>query len=144
MPLYIEKYYPYIGGLVAAFAWWGFSMEFPPTRINAILSASLTLGAITTGFLATAKAILLSLDGKAIMTDLRKSGYIENLVSYLAQAIWLSFAFCILTLSGFFMPGTTSLPTVYETLWFSFGACAALAFARVIYLFLLILRVKPE
>ncbi len=140
MPLIAEKYYPYAGGLLATLAWWGLNAEFPASRITAILSVSLTFGAITTGFLATAKAILLSLDGKTIMADLRESGYVQNLISYLAQAIWLSFAFCIVNLTGFFLIGQNNLPAIYEVIWFSIGVCAALAFSRVIHLFLLILK----
>ncbi|QJX02453.1 hypothetical protein HML84_12640 [Alcanivorax sp. IO_7] len=80
------------------FLWWRLGMVLPAG--DAILSSSLTLGAIITGFLATAKAIVMTLDSP-IMKKIRQTDYSNDLVSYLGQAIWLSFSFCILSIVGF-------------------------------------------
>ena len=59
MQLFLEKIAPYILSLTATYLWWKFKIVFPVN--DSVLSASLTLGAILTGFLATSKAILMTI-----------------------------------------------------------------------------------
>jgi len=92
-----------------------------------ILSSSLTIGAILTGFLATSKAILMTLDSP-IMKRLRETSYILQLVSYLRQAIWLSFSYCIISLIGFF---GVYLQTWYGYVWLFLGVSAAISFIQI-------------
>lgn len=134
--LTIEKRGPLIIGLVFAFAWWRIGPPFP-TDASDVLSAALTLGAILTGFLATSKAFLLSLNGTQVMGDLRSSGYLNDLVFYLATAIWTAFAFCILTIAAFFLDVHT---TWFGPAWFGLGIWASLQFVLVTVLTLRILR----
>lgn len=136
MTLWIERLYPYVGGIIAAWVWWGVDAALPDPR-GPLLSSSLTLGAILTGFLATAKAILISLRGSAIMNELRESTYIHDLVSYLAQAIWTAFAFSILALLGFF---DNTVAPYYDLAWIGLGVVAALSFVRVTYILLKLIQ----
>lgn len=129
-----ERVYPYLAGALAALAWWIFTPEFHADKSD-VLSASLTIGSILTGFLATSKAILLSLNDTKIMQDLRRSKYIKDLVSYLAQAILFSFGYAVVSLVGFFLNGSP----VYWVVWIATGVVAALTFIRVVWIQLLIL-----
>lgn len=140
MQLWIEKIYPYAGGLLAAGIWWYLDAKFPDDT-GAMLSASLTLGAILTGFLATSKTILIGLRGSAVMDTLRETTFIEELVSYLAAAIWLSFGFSLLALAGFFIK---DLLQYFAIVWVAIGVMAALAFVRVTNIILKIIRHDDE
>lgn len=122
-----ERAYPYLAGALAALVWWLFTPEFHANKSD-VLSASLTIGAILTGFLATSKAILLSLNSMPIMDELKRSGYIKDLVSYLAQAILCSFGYAVVSLVGFFLNGCD----VYWVVWAGVGVIAAFTFIRVV------------
>lgn len=135
--IYLEQGAPYILGIAAMVVWWQVGVSLPEN--NDILSSSLTLGAILTGFLATAKAILMTLDSP-IMQRLRETDYIDSIVSYLSQAIWLSFSFCILTLVGFFIDNKTM---IFGIAWVGLGATSAGAFIRVTNIMLKIIRHSP-
>ncbi len=129
-----ERIYPYLAGVLAALAWWMFTPEFHANK-SEVLSASLTVGSILTGFLATSKAILLSLGDTHIMRELRSSKYLKDLVSYLAQAILFSFGYAVVSLIGFFLNGND----VYWVVWTATGVVAALTFIRVVWIQLRIL-----
>lgn len=135
MGLLAERWYPLVCGVAAGFLWFRFGPAFP-TDNNAFLSASLTLGSIITGFMATAKTILMGLQGTEVMRDLRRSTYIEVLVSYLSAAIFSAFGFCIVTLMGFFLDGSRA----FASAWFALAVFAALAFIRVVLILLRILK----
>jgi hypothetical protein len=138
--MWVEKSYPYIGGAIVGALWWHFDLRLPKDP-SALLSSSLTLGAILTGFLATSKTILIGLRGSSVMETLQDSKYIRELIQYLAEAIWLSFAFSLLVLLGFFLKNTSDY--FFDTLWAALGVMAALAFVRVTYIILLVIR-RPD
>lgn len=123
--LLFEKAVPYVAALVAALLWWQMDLALP--NGTPILSSSLTLGAILSGFLATAKAIVMTLDSP-VMQRVRETTYVNDLVSYLGQAIWLSFGFCIVAMVGFFVD--TGSPW-YGFIWIVVGVASAVAFVRV-------------
>lgn len=136
MGLTIERIYPYLAGAIAFAVWWYFHPVFPKNP-EQVLSSSLTIGAILTGFLATSKAILMGLRGTPVWESLHSSGYITDLVSYLAQAIWVSFAYCLVGLIGFFVDPQSIW---FASTWFAVGVTAGFAFIRVTNIFLKILE----
>lgn len=136
--IYLERLSPYILAIAGALLWWKLKLALPPG--DGILGSSLTLGAILTGFLATAKAILMSLDSP-IMQRMRETTYISDLTSYLSQAIWLSFGFCIVSIVGFFVPARG---TWYGFAWIIFGLASAGAFVRVTNIMLKIIKHPPR
>lgn len=138
MQLLLEKIAPYFLAFAATFMWWKLGITIPEK--GATLESSLSLGAIITGFLATSKAILMTLDSP-IMQRIRKTSYIRDLTSYLAQAIWLSFSYCIICVIGFFVDKTSS---GYGLLWIFAGVASAGAFVRVTNLMLKIIRHTPS
>ncbi len=123
--LTVEKYLPYIIALAALLIWKILDVHMP--KETSILASSLTIGAILTGFLATSKAILMTLDSP-VMQRLRDTSYITQLVSYLRQAIWLSFSFCIISLVGFF---GLHEQVWYGYIWLFLGVSAAIAFIQI-------------
>lgn len=136
MSLLLEKIYPYFGGAISAALWWYLGLDLPsPPEL--VLSSSLTLGAILTGFLATSKTILISLRGTEVMESLKESTYIDELVSYIAQAVWLSFAFSVLAIVGLFMSSPTH---VFSIVWIFFAIASGLAFIRVTNVILKIIK----
>jgi heme/copper-type cytochrome/quinol oxidase subunit 4 len=78
----------------------------------------------------------MGLQGTVIMRDMHRSTYIDVLVSFMGQAIFTAFGFCILTLLGFFV----DRGPIYASIWFSVAVIASLAFIRVILLLLKILH----
>ncbi len=135
--LYIEKFLPYALAIVGAVLWWKFDIQLPEGE--GILGSSLTLGAILTGFLATAKAILMTLDSP-IMQRIRETSYINDLVSYLGQAIWLSFSFCIVSLIGFFVATNNDY---YGLAWILLGLSSGATFIRVANIMLKVIKHTP-
>lgn len=135
MRLFIEKIYPYFLAAIAGFICYKVGLKLPTS--DSFLSASLTIGAILTGFMATSKAILMTLDSP-IMQRLRETDYIKDLVSYLAQALWLSFLFSIISLAGFFIDTNMPMSTVvaqvffwYGIIWITVGVASAASFIRI-------------
>lgn len=123
--------------MTASIAWYCFMMTMP--KGNGILSSSLTVGAIFAGFLATCKAILMS-SGLHVMKRLRDTGYIIELVRYLAEALWFSFALCEIALLGFFVDTKSSLFGVF---WIFILVGTAACFIRFARIMLLIIRYNP-
>ncbi len=137
MHLYVENSYPYVLAASASYSWYHFKMQFPTD--NDVLSASLTIGAILTGFLATAKTLLMTLD-TPVINRIRSTSYSHDLASYLGEAIWLCFAFCILAMVGYFC-STGSI--WYGLVWMYIAISAALAFIRVTTIMLKIIKHQP-
>lgn len=135
MSLFIERWYPWIFGAAAGVVWYRFGPSLPMD--GNFLSSALTLGSILAGFLATAKAILLGMQGSQIMRDLRRSGYIRDLVAYLRSGIYASFSFSIVSLAGFF---NLSGNAVYGAVWCAMAVLAAAAFYRVVQILLRVLH----
>lgn len=136
--IHLERLSPYILATAGGLLWWKFQVVLPTG--DAILGSSLTLGAILTGFLATAKAIVMSLDSP-IMQRIRETTYINDLVSYLSQAIWLSFGFCIVSIIGFFV---STNKMWYGLAWIILGLASAGAFIRVTNIMLKIIKHPPR
>lgn len=140
MKLSFERWYPYLGAALAVVLWICVKPVFP-TAEKEFLSAAISIGAILTGFVATAKAILAALPSDSVMGRLRASGYIKDLVSYLAAALYACLSFSIYGLCGFFLQvdGQHHLNTWYARGWVFLGVLALLAFQRVVQLLLKIL-----
>ncbi|WP_348700327.1 hypothetical protein [Duganella fentianensis] len=141
----IEIAYPFLLAVLAAILWWNFKPVFPPDE-KEFLAAGLSIGAILTGFITTAKAILVALPSDSIMGRLRASGYIDDLILYLAQALYSCFIFSIYCLAGFFLLETNKqvLTKVYGVIWIFLGTFSAVAFYRVSNFLFKIIRFNPD
>tara|TARA_R110001606_G_scaffold8453_2_gene37187 strand:+ start:11470 stop:11880 length:411 start_codon:yes stop_codon:yes gene_type:complete len=123
--LLIEKYTPYALGAIAVALWLYAGVKFP--EANDVLGSTLTISAILTGFVATSKALLMTLNNET-MKSLKTSGYISDLLSYLGQSIYLSFIVCIISIVGYFVD-THGL--AFGAIWIFFTITAGSAFIRV-------------
>lgn len=144
MGVLLERFYPICLAALAAVAWWFFSPRFPVDE-KEFLSAAISIGAILTGFIATAKAILAALPTDSVMGRLRKSGYIDDLIDYLAAALYGCLAFSLYGLVGFFLleTGKVALSTWYARGWIFLGIYALLAFHRVSRVLMKVIRYSP-
>jgi len=104
---------------------------------SAFLSASISLGAILTGFTATSKAILMTLPEGGLLLRLRSSGYINDLVGCFIAAMIGASSFVVLSLIGFFI--LTLNPYFYYIWFFSLFYCILTLF-RLSKLMMLILK----
>lgn len=152
MSLLWEKWYPFVFAIISCVAWWLYSLDLKdlfsfkftilkelfPTDKAPILSASLTFGAILCGFLATTQSILMGINGE-IKKELDRSGYIEDLSSYLSQGIVFSLSFSFISLVGFF-----KFSYLLQVIWLFLSVASLLAFLRVTKITLTILRVKDN
>lgn len=123
--LWREKVSPYLLGAVAAGGKWYLEIPFP--EVAAVASAALTLGAILTGFLATAITIILALEDLPVMRRLRETGYIKDVIDYLRAAIWLCFFFSIWNIVGFFVDTASDW---FGVIWMFLAVASAVAFKR--------------
>jgi hypothetical protein len=142
MNLRVERTYPLYLALISSALWYWFKPKFPSDE-KEFLAAALSLGAILTGFIATAKAILAAMPDETVMGRLRKSGYIQDLITYLAQALYGCLTFSVLCLVGFFLrdeKAPAPLPLWFATTWIFLGVFSMLAFHRVSRLLFKILK----
>jgi len=84
------------------FQWKGWFV-LPASSKDAYLGALLSLGGVFTGFMATLKTLLFSLNDKTYRR-LKASGYDRDLLRYLADALWGSMALCAIALVAFHLP----------------------------------------
>jgi hypothetical protein len=132
--LFFEQTYPYLFGLLAGFFWWKASISFPSN--DSIISSTLSVAGIFVGFLATSKAILISMNSPVI-NELKRSGYINELVSYIGQAIWLNLAVCTLDVIAYFANQTK---VWFGVTWVFLSVASLMAFIRVTHIMLKIFK----
>ena len=128
--LTLERFWPYLGTLLALAVWW-FGLHHPfPIHPDALMGASGTVAAVFVGFLGTAKAIVLGLSGSAAFKKLKTAGYANLLFAYLAEALFCGVAFLAVAVTGFFLP--ENHPQVwFSILWFVTGTASLLLYVRV-------------
>lgn len=138
MSLFFERWYPAPLALLGLGVWYFFGSPFPKDG-KEFLAAALSYAATLTGFLATAKAILMALPSDSVMKRIRSSGYLSDLVRYMAEAIYFCLAFCLANLIGFFFE-TEKLPEIYCQVWIFSGLLSTILFLRVARVMLKILE----
>lgn len=147
MWLYLEKLFPWLASFCCVVAWLYFSPPFAPD-LKEFFAASVSVGAIFAGFLATAKAILMAMPPGSVMDAIRKSNYIENLVGYIRDAVYGAIAFVVISFAGFFVISSAPsvIPVWYPPGWLFLGVFSLTAFLRVCHLLFKILKhpIAPE
>lgn len=131
MKLRVERWYPWVAALLGSLAWYYFSFPFPCDE-KEFLAAAISLGAIMTGFIATAQAILASLPSDSAMGRIRESGYINDLMTYLKESLYGCLGFSVYSLIGFFfLSPKIALPRFYGEIFVGITIFSMLAFQRV-------------
>ncbi len=94
----LERVYPFVGSSALALVWLGWRHDgYRSMDALAVLQTCITVSSITIGFLATAKAILLSSNSRLIR-DMRRQGCFLRFVRFLNGATLASF--CSVALSS--------------------------------------------
>jgi hypothetical protein len=136
----IERSYPYAAAVAAAAGYYYGGFSFP--KGQDVLSASITIGAIFTGFLATSKSLAISIDTPA-MNELRKTRFFDLMVQYLREAIYASLLLGAFGIAGFFHD-PQSPPRWYGVVWILLIISTFLTFARVTNAFLVIIQFRKN
>jgi hypothetical protein len=151
MNLWTEKWHPVLGGAaaVAIVATYHVTTEWqPPASVKDLFGGVINVCAIAIGFLGAAKSILLSIDDKPIVRQLRDVGAFDKVIRYSMNAVNWSFALAAGTGVVLLLdigapagsPGTaTSAPKAYSPwvfcVWFGLLVVASLAYYRIIRIF---------
>ncbi|MDP9651128.1 hypothetical protein [Paraburkholderia caledonica] len=140
MTLFWERWYPFLIAIAVTTGWWwqGWAL---PVAIKEFLAAAISFGAILTGFIATAQAILAALPTDTVVGRLRASGYIDDLIHYLASALYGCLLFSAYSMAGFF--ANEHLPRWFAPLWVGLAVFSAVCFHRVSRIFFKILKWSP-
>ncbi|QBP10459.1 hypothetical protein [Cupriavidus metallidurans] len=139
--LLLERYYPYFLAGVGTLAWYKFGQVFA-VDAQSFLSAALGLSGTILGFLATAQSILMALPSDSVMGQLKRSGYIDDLVRYLRESLYVLAAYAAWNLYGFAVvePKSNALPLWYRTTWIALAIVSAASFHRVTEIVLRIMK----
>lgn len=113
----------------------------PPTT-NTVLQAIINVAAISVGFLATAKSILLSVGDKSSSIKwLKDAGAYKLLLRYFMEAVWLCLLLTVFSTIALLIEPGNSLPgRLIISVWSVVAVASALACYRIIDLFSRILR----
>ena len=141
----VEKNYPWVGGLVAGGLGFYFLNGRPlPADLNDLLSAIINVSAIAVGFLATAKSILISIQGSRIIRQFKSGGGARyaQLIDYLMTAIYSCFALAALSTIGLLIDLKAQAigQTLAVSIWMMCLVYAGLTCQRVIAIFTEILK----
>lgn len=99
----IERWYPLILSFTVSCIAANFYNIYPiPELTKDILSATINISTITIGFLSATQSILLALENRQVIKDIKASGSYKKLTSYLMDAITYSFILAIVSLIGLF------------------------------------------
>ncbi|MEZ6099972.1 MAG: hypothetical protein R3E01_13470 [Pirellulaceae bacterium] len=146
MSLAIERWYPVLGGAVVAIVYFAVPVlrQYAlPATASTLMAAIVSIGGIAIGFLATAKSILVSIDDKAIIAKLKKSGYYRRIISYLRYAVRWSFALTIYSAALLLVDlnsGWTIWHSAGFSLWLLLAVASTLSYYRVINIFYAVLE----
>ncbi|MFK7089320.1 hypothetical protein AAFM71_10945 [Chromobacterium violaceum] len=137
MTLFWERRFPEVLSFIFAAVFYNFPVQFP-AEVKDILAASISFGAITAGFIATAISILMALPSDSVMARIKSSGYVNDLVSYLRKAFYSSLLYSLFCLASFLFQ--THFNLCFKTAWILLTAMSFLTLYQVANLMLAILR----
>jgi hypothetical protein len=131
-----ERYYPFIGGIVAAVTFYKLSITIP-SDWKEFLTVIISVASIFAGFIATSIAILMALPSESVIGRFKRSGYINDLALYLEQSLYGTLVFIVFCLLGFY--GYQSC-LIYSSIVSGFGVYSILCFIRVAALMIKLLK----
>ena len=137
MSLTFERYYPWIFS-VAAFLFVWLAEPPMPKSPSDLMAASISLGAIFAGFLATAQAILMAMPESGLLSQMRNSGYRPIFGRYFAQPVEVCLLVLLLIRLGFLDLNAPWLSCFWYA-WIFVGIASLSCFWRVTHVMLVIL-----
>ncbi len=88
----VERWFPLTIGLFTAACYILFLRDYSlPSSVRDLFSSAMQVSSITIGFLITAFSILVTIENKHIVQQLKKAGVYNKLINYFADAIKWSF-----------------------------------------------------
>lgn len=127
----VEAWWPYVASVIATVVYaLASNCKFPQPAEN-LLSASGGAAAVLVGFLATAKAIVLSISGTRIYKALKEGDFTSLFLRYTQEAIVVAICFLVVAMTGFFVIDSVTGPEFwYPPLWFLSGTLSLTLFWR--------------
>src|SRR6476646_700209 len=143
MEAQIERWYPLILGFTVAFSYYCFLSDYSlPASTKDLFSAIINLSGITIGFLATSKSILVAIDKKFAIKQLKNTGTYKRLINYFMDAIHWAFRLIVVTAICLLVDFSQPLEwhSILFSIWLFVLATAGFSYYRVIDIFAAILR----
>lgn len=116
--LRLERWYPFIGAGIAAATWSYFGLSLcPPLAVHDIFANTLSIAAITVGFLATAMSIVVAAPDSPLIRELARSNYLSDLVRYLKEPFLVGIAIASFCLAGFVATESVTSHVAFGATW---------------------------
>lgn len=134
-----ERWYPGVGaGVVAAVYWFtpSLSTHVLPDTLPSLLAAIVSIGGIAVGFMATIKAILISVDDRPIVQRMKEAGIYRRVLSFLRSGIRWSFLLTLVSAAALVVEyrGVQNWSPYYAagtSLWLFLATGSVLSYVRV-------------
>ena len=147
MSLWVEKWYPYLGGLIVFICYQLFIRPiFVLSSFCNLFSAVVSVSGIAIGFLATAKSILFSIQNRRVIKQLKDQNLYNLLIKYIMSAIRICFMLALISAAGLLIDEKNPpswLPSAFS-FWVFLSTVTTLSCYRVIQLFSKILTSKDN
>lgn len=143
-----ERIGPYVIGAAVVIIWWVFLDGAFPADPAGLLGASGTFASVLVGFLATAKAIIMSISSSPTYKKIQSLGYSDQLMDYIKSAIYVGLFFLVVVTLGFFIdwkrigPDAWDIRGVqaYRALWVVTAVIGLALYVRVIRIIFKVLK----
>lgn len=142
----LDQYYPLICGSILAFSYLCIFSLYPrfslTDRFRELFIAAITINAIAVGFLATAKATLLSIHDSKVIIWMKDSGVYEITIKHFMDAVKLSMLCSVLSMLLLLIDFKNPVKYVLWgiAVWIFLVTYAMLALYRIINIFSKILQ----
>lgn len=127
--LLVERWYPYVFSALGVGVWLALEAPFPMDPKD-LLTATIGFAGVLLGFMATAISVLMAMPTDSVMGELKKSGYIVDLVRYLREVMYALLVFSALSCASFFFP--LPLSCWVEVSWIFLALLSSALFYRVL------------
>lgn len=136
-----ERIGPYLLAIILTTVWYYRLHQTFPNPASALLGAAVTAAAVLVGFLATAKAMVLTMASSDVFKSLKIHGYTDLLFDYMAEALWGAITLLIFSTAGFFLENNQfSLPKWFTIFWVFLSILSISLFVRITNLLFKLLR----
>lgn len=142
---FLEKWGPLAFSFIAVLMWYFyFCAPFPKNPTN-VLMASISVGAIVTGFLSTTEGILLTLNPKSkVITNLFKSKHLISIISYLSRTITVGILFSLFSLLSLIHESVITDNLLFQIIWIFLASFLFSSFYRITQIIIKILKLDPS
>lgn len=126
---FMERFGPWVLAIPLGLLSWFSGFNISPDKSASLVGGSLTVSALFVGFLATSKSIIMSYKGSRIFAQLKKTGHLSRMVSYLRFAIYSSLAWLGLGFAMYFVQSR-----MISCAWSFLAVLSLVSFIRIVHL----------